>query len=160
MPHRVGQRERCRGRQDGVRLSSPSRASFLRSIDILAAFHGDEAQWKKISPVIHEKKREACQTCVRQFSGTFLPLAARAQNLPRPRTPSAERGGERKFAAAAKVTEGRAGFRPFATKHALLAAACPVSAKLGQHYLFIPMLDHQCENVGAVIIKIVHSKTK
>lgn len=46
------------------------------------------------------------------------------------------------------------------TKRAWLAAACRVGTELKQHYVFIPVLDDQCENVIAVKVKIVHSKTE
>lgn len=46
------------------------------------------------------------------------------------------------------------------TKRTWLAAACRVGALLGQHYVFIPELDDQCEHVVAVRVKVVHSKTQ
>jgi len=46
------------------------------------------------------------------------------------------------------------------TKRTWLAAASRVGPILGHHYVFIPELDPQCENVVAVKVKIVHSKTQ
>ena len=46
------------------------------------------------------------------------------------------------------------------TKRTWLAAASRVGELLGHHYVFIPELDDQCENVIAVRVKIVHSETQ
>ncbi len=47
-----------------------------------------------------------------------------------------------------------------ATKRAWLAAACRVGELMGHHYVLIPQLDEQCENVVAVRVKVVHAKTE
>ncbi len=46
------------------------------------------------------------------------------------------------------------------TKRTWLAAACRIGSLLGHHYVFIPELDEQCEQVISVRVKIVHTRTE